>query len=104
MKFQKQHSLYLQVWLQPKYRISKKLKFLSRVVFKNLFVHDILPDLSIYLLHVQCIIWGCHGRDHMVVGFSSTCAFSAYRHFRCEFEPSSWQGVLHITLCDKVCQ
>ena len=24
--------------------------------------------------------------------------------YSCEFEPRSWQGVLHTTLCDKVCQ
>jgi hypothetical protein len=23
---------------------------------------------------------GCRGRDHMVVGFTTTCAISAYRH------------------------
>ena len=38
----------------------------------------------------------------MVVGFITTCAFSAYHHLRCEFE--SWWGVLDTTLCDKVCQ
>ena len=29
-----------------------------------------------------------HGRDHMVVGFTTTCAISAYHHYSCEFEPS----------------
>ena len=24
--------------------------------------------------------WGCHGRDHMVVGFTTTYAISAYHH------------------------
>jgi hypothetical protein len=28
----------------------------------------------------------------MVVGFKSTCAVSAYHHYRCEFEPRSWRG------------
>jgi len=47
----------------------------------------------------------CRGRgDRMVVGFTTTCAISAYHHKSCEFEPRSWQGVLDITLCDKVCQ
>jgi len=23
---------------------------------------------------------GCHGRDHMVVGFTTTCAISTYHH------------------------
>jgi hypothetical protein len=44
------------------------------------------------------------GRDRMVVGVPNTCAISAYHHKRYEFEPRSWQGVLDIPLCDKVCQ
>jgi len=30
-----------------------------------------------------------HGRDHMVVGYTTTCAISAYHHWSCEFEPCS---------------
>ena len=44
------------------------------------------------------------GRDHMVAGFTTTVAISAYHHQRCEFEPRSWRGVFHTTLFDKVCQ
>ena len=44
------------------------------------------------------------GHDHMVVGFSTSCAISAYRNKRWEFEPRSWRGVLDTTLRDKVCQ
>jgi len=44
------------------------------------------------------------GRDRMVVGFTTTCAISAYHHLSCEFEPRSLRGVLDTTLCDKVCQ
>ena len=40
----------------------------------------------------------------MVVGFTTTCAISAYHHYSCEFQPRSLQGVLEITLYDKVCQ
>jgi hypothetical protein len=40
----------------------------------------------------------------MVVGFTTTCAISAYHHKNCVFNPRSWQGVLDTTLCDKVCQ
>jgi hypothetical protein len=48
---------------------------------------------------------GCHrGRDRMVVGFTTTCAISAYHHYSCEIEPCLWRGVLDTTLCDKVCQ
>ena len=39
----------------------------------------------------------------MVVGYTTTCAISAYHHYSCELEPCSWQGVLDTTLCDKVC-
>ena len=47
---------------------------------------------------------GCRGRDCMVVGFTTTCAISAYHHLSCEFEPRSWRGVLDTALCDKICQ
>jgi hypothetical protein len=40
----------------------------------------------------------------MVVGFTTTCAISAYHHWSCEFEPRLWRVVLNTTLCDKVCQ
>ena len=41
----------------------------------------------------------------MVVGFTTTCAISAYHHKSCEFEPRSWRGVVpDTTLCDEVCQ
>ena len=47
---------------------------------------------------------GCHGRDRMVVGFTTTCAISAYHHWSCKFEHSLWQGVLDRTICHKVFQ
>ena len=46
---------------------------------------------------------GCRGRDHMVVGFTTTCAISAYHHWCCEFEPRSWRGVLYTTLLSVTC-
>ena len=50
-------------------------------------------------------VWHSGGRrDHLVVGFTTTCAISAYHNNSCEFEPHSWRGVLDTTLCDKVCQ
>jgi len=27
--------------------------------------------------------WGRHGRDRMVVGFTTTCAISTYHHYKC---------------------
>ena len=44
------------------------------------------------------------GRDRMVVGFTTTYAFSTYRHKSYEFEPRSWRGVLYTKLFDKICQ
>jgi hypothetical protein len=49
-------------------------------------------------------IRGRHGRDLIVVGFTTTCAISACHHSICEFEPRSWRGVFDTTLCDKICQ
>jgi hypothetical protein len=49
------------------------------------------------------IIEGCHGRDCIVVGFTTTCVISAY-HLSCKFISCSWWGVLDTTLCDQVCQ
>jgi len=40
----------------------------------------------------------------MVVGFTTSCAISAYHHLSCEFESRSWRGVFDTTLCDKVSQ
>ena len=51
-----------------------------------------------------CINGGRRGRDRIIVGFTTTCAISAYHHFNCEFDLCSWPGVLDTTLCDKVCQ
>ena len=41
------------------------------------------------------------GRHRMIIGFTTTCAISAYNHYSCEFEPCSWRGVLDTTLYDK---
>ena len=65
--------------------------------WRRLFYHI---TFVIYLYYIK--VWG--RRDRIVVGFSTTCAISAYHHLRCEFEPRSWRGVLDTTLCDKVCQ
>ena len=43
------------------------------------------------------------GRDHMVVGFTTTCAIYL-SPLNCEFELCSWRDVLNTTLCYKVCQ
>ena len=43
-------------------------------------------------------------RGRMVVGFTTTCAISAYHYYSCEYESRSWRGLLDTTLCNKVCQ
>ena len=54
------------------------------------------------ILHIS---QGHHGLDRMVVGFTTTCAISAYHHKSCcEFKSRSWRDVLDTALCDKVCQ
>jgi hypothetical protein len=47
---------------------------------------------------------GRRGQVCMVVGFTTTCAISAYHHLSCKFESRPWGSVLDTTLCDKVCQ
>jgi hypothetical protein len=47
--------------------------------------------------------WGCCGRDHMVVGFTTIYTMSTYHNYSCEFESCSWRDVLDTTLCNKVC-
>ena len=37
----------------------------------------------------------------MAVGFTTTCAISAYHDQRCEFDSRSWRGVFDTTLCNK---
>ena len=54
--------------------------------------------------HLTNLTRGCRGCDHMVVGFTTTCAIGAYHHQSCEFKSCSWWGVLNKTLSDQVCQ
>jgi hypothetical protein len=45
-------------------------------------------------------ISGRRGRDHMVVGFETTCAISAYHHcLRYEIESRTWRDVFDTTCC-----
>ena len=41
---------------------------------------------------------GCRGRDHMVVGFTTTYTISAYHYCCCEFESRSGRGVQHYVI------
>ena len=60
-----------------------------------------LPKIKIRSPHL--LPRGFHYQDHMVIGFTTTCAISAYHHYSCECEPHSWRCALN-TLCDEVCQ
>jgi hypothetical protein len=55
----------------------------------------------------QCgSLYCCKEKEDIIVKvrrFTTTCTISAYQN-QCEFKNCSWQGVLDITLCDKVCQ
>jgi hypothetical protein len=35
---------------------------------------------TVYKIDMHIKFWGRHGRDSMVVGFTTTCAISAYHH------------------------
>ena len=62
-------------------------------------------DFRIAVVYYNLFMIRSHrGCDRMVVGFTTTCATSAYHHQICEFESHSWRGVLYTTLCDQVCQ
>ena len=64
-----------------------------------------LPHTNIYYSNTKCINRGRRGRDHMVVGFTTTFAISAYYHKKFEFESRSWRSLLDdTTLCDKACK
>ena len=41
---------------------------------------------------------GRRGRDRMIVGFTTTCAISAYHHRCCAFESRSGRGVQHYVI------
>ena len=45
-------------------------------------------------MHIICM--GRRGRDRMVVGFTTTCAISAYHHQIFRIKPLSWRGVLSV--------
>jgi hypothetical protein len=72
--------------------------------------HGILSRLCLHanlLMNKICLIIlyrGCHDHDRMVIGFTTTCAISAYHRLSCEFEPRSWRGVLDTTSYGQVCQ
>ena len=69
----------------------------------NNVLWDTTDSMETYLSYSHALDIGAVvvGRDRMVVGFIT--AINTYHHKSCEFESSSWRGVLDTTLCDKVC-
>jgi len=57
-----------------------------------------------YMLLFPICVRSCCVGDHMVVGFTTTYAISAYQHLSYTFQSLSWRGVLDTKFCDKVCQ
>ena len=87
------------VWWQVVLFMKKNIKN----YYKYIIVLCFLLNPLVKYRHTW-FINGCHGCDRMVVGFTTTCAISAYHYWSFEFEYCSWRGVLDTTLCDKVCQ
>ena len=54
--------------------------------------------VSILIFNYSSLARGRHGRDHMVVGFTTTYAISVYHHWCCEFESSSGRDVQHYVI------
>jgi hypothetical protein len=52
--------------------------------------------------HQNTILFYFCGRDHIIVGFTTTCAINAYHHSKCEFRIPLRRCVLDTALCDKV--
>jgi len=59
--------------------------------------------LSIYTVLLYIMYLGRHGRDRMVVEFTTTFAISAYHHWCCEFECRSGRGVQHYVIKSLTC-
>jgi hypothetical protein len=67
------------------------LPLLSLWYWINSFFLKIICKARAYIIKTFC---RC-GRDRMVVGFTTTYAISAYRHWCCEFESRWGRGVQH---------
>jgi hypothetical protein len=74
------------------------------MVFNATFNNISAIWLSVNRTTVNVEPWAIVVNDHMVVGFVTTYAISAYHHWSSKFESHTWLGVLDITFCDKVYQ
>jgi len=53
------------------------------ILLKTALASDNFAKSFLYLMFYKaspCKIWGRHGRDRMVIGFTTTYAISAYHH------------------------
>ena len=96
--------ILLPVFISYKDKLHSHLCKFYVVCFTCMQITVILLEGIVATCHTCVNFRGYRGRDHMVVGFTTTYAISAYHHLRCEFESCSWWGVLNTTLCDKICQ
>jgi len=55
--------------------------------------------MSVFGLSTSDDSRGRHGRDRIVVGFTTTYAISGYHHWRCEVESRSGRGIQHFVCC-----
>ena len=52
----------------------------------------LLLSILHFIVDFNSILSGDHcGHDCMVVGYTTTCAISAYHHESCDFEPRYWE-------------
>jgi hypothetical protein len=58
----------------------------------------VLVEYKVGIDHHHHRLRGRHGRNHMVVGFTTTYAISAYYHWYCEFESRSGWGLQHYVI------
>ena len=55
--------------------------------------------ISIYtVINTASVVRGCRGRNRIVVGFTTTCAISAYHHWCCELESRLERGLQHYVI------
>ena len=77
-------------WEWPYIRGRLLYVFSNRSIFYFIVtLHDTSTKLIEYIIKVPLHIGDRHGRDRMVVGFTTSYAISAYHHLRCEFESRS---------------
>jgi hypothetical protein len=71
---------------------------LYKLSFHNVFTSGNLHNLFHKKQKLALILRDRRGRDHMVVGFTTTYAICAHHHWCCEFESRSGRGVQHYVI------